>query len=297
MSHSKVDRTPARQSEVKDGLPLPRWLKDLRVYRLMSEMRSFGIVAPGFSVGWQTESADVLDLVKKLRPMDCGIELVRLGGAGDGGYLVPNDLDGIAYCFSPGVDKISNFENDLANRGINSFLADYSVDLPPIRRPQFIFDKKFVGITNNERFFTLASWKDKYLKDYAGELLLQMDIEGGEYQVIANVPDELLSQFRILVIEFHWLQRLFEPFAFDLLAACFEKILKSFYVVHVHPNNICGSLKRRNIEIPRIMEFTFLNKRRVSHATPVLKFPNVLDSPNIPDRRDLLLPECWYKGI
>ena len=134
MSHSKVDRTPARQSEVKDGLPLPRWLKDLRVYRLMSEMRSFGIVAPGFSVGWQTESADVLDLVKKLRPMDCGIELVRLGGAGDGGYLVPNDLDGIAYCFSPGVDKISNFENDLANRGINSFLADYSVDLPPIRR-------------------------------------------------------------------------------------------------------------------------------------------------------------------
>ena len=30
-----------------------------------------------------------------------------IGGAGDGGYLVPDDLDGIEYCFSPGVNLIS----------------------------------------------------------------------------------------------------------------------------------------------------------------------------------------------
>ena len=32
-------------------------------------------------------------------------ELVRLGGNNDGGYLLPNDLEGITACFSPGVDN------------------------------------------------------------------------------------------------------------------------------------------------------------------------------------------------
>jgi hypothetical protein len=225
--------------------------------------------------------------------MNCGVELIRLGGEADGGYLVPDDLEGIEYCFSPGVSVTSDFENQLADRGIRSFLADYSVEAPTILRPEFTFDKKFLGSSDRGHFFTLATWKEKYLTDYAGDMILQMDIEGCEYEVLFSLPDRLLNQFRILVIEFHEIHRIFDPFTFKLFSACFDKVLEFFEVVHIHPNNCSVSVKKGNIEVPKLMEFTFLNKRRIASATPQRIFPHPLDRDNYPTT-PLALPGCWY---
>ncbi len=275
-----------------------RLVPGLRDWGIMSlGLRDWGIIAPGFNITSQTAPEDVLGLIRKLRPQNCGIDLIRVGGAGDGGYLVPDDFKGIEYCFSPGVNTISDFENQLADRGIKSFLADYSIDVPPILRPEFTFDKKFLGSTDNDEFMTLASWKNKYLSHYTEDLILQMDIEGSEYEVIFNIPDDLLNQFRIIVIEFHSLQLLFEPIMFKVLSACFEKLLKSFCVVHIHPNNCGDIVKRGNIEVPMSMEFTFLNKRRARTQTPARTFPNKLDMPNSPSGRKMTLPSCWYMDI
>lgn len=252
-----------------------------------------GVFKLGFNITIQTSVAEVRALIRKLRPLDCGKELIRIGGNGDGGYLVPDDLEGIEYCFSPGVNTVSNFENHLADLKIKSFLADYSVDAPAIMRPELVFDKKFLGSTDHGKFITLASWKNRYIPDYSGDLILQMDIEGSEYPVIINTPDQLLDQFRILVIEFHRLDRLFEPVFFSLISSCFEKILEYFHVVHIHPNNESGSVKKGDLEVPKIMEFTFLNKRRTDRTNPQLSFPHKLDVANLPGR-DLLLPRCWY---
>ena len=205
------------------------------------------LFACGLNVTRQTEAADVLGLISKLRPQNCGMELIRIGGHGDGGYLVPNDLVDIEYCFSPGVSTTSGFEEHLANLNIRSFLADYSVDSPPVSRPEFTFDKKFLGANDSERYFTLGTWKDKYLNDYPGDLILQMDIEGCEYEVILSTPESLLKQFRILVIEFHSMDRLFDRFAFRVISSCFEKLLGNFHVVHLHPNNCCWSVTRDSI--------------------------------------------------
>jgi len=254
-----------------------------------------GLFALGYNVSRQTPAAEVLGLIEKLRPMDCGKELIRIGKAGDGAYLIPNDLEGIEYCFSPGVNTVSDFENHLADLHIKSFLADYSVGAPPIARPEFIFDKKFLGASDRDPYFTLQSWKDKYLKDYPGDMILQMDIERFEYEVIFNTPDSLLDQFRIMVIEFHDLDKLFDPFSFTLMSSCFEKILKFFHVVHIHPNNCIAEVARRGaVEVPKIMEFTFYNKRRVSATREQTVFPHQLDEDNTALLPSVRLPACWY---
>ena len=252
------------------------------------------VMTLNLNVARQTGKSDLLDLLGKLKPLDSGIEMIRIGRAGDGGYLVPNDLSGIEYCFSPGVGPSSEFELHLADRNIRSFLADYSVESPPVDRPEFTFDRKYLGASDAEPYITLASWKNKYLRDYKGDLLLQMDVEGAEYEVILGAPDDLLSQFRILVIEFHSLHKLFDPFGFRLIAATFQKLLRSFYVVHIHPNNSCEIAKRGRIEIPSMMEFTFLNQKRVDRTSPQTKFPHRLDCDNFPTRT-MLLPKCWYE--
>jgi len=248
----------------------------------------------GFHVSRATKTEDLTGLIKKLHPLDCGIDLIRIGSKGDGGYLIPDDLEGIEYCFSPGVSDLADFENQLADMKIKSFMADYSVTSPPINRPEFTFDRKFLGSSDRDPYFTLATWKEQHLGDYKGDLLLQMDIEGYEYEVILSTPQALLDQFRILVIEFHELDKLFDAFVFNMFSDCFEKLLESFYVVHIHPNNCTEVVRRGEIEVVRTMEFTFLNKRRAVKVVPQTKFPRRLDADCCPKQGHVDLPKCWY---
>jgi len=251
--------------------------------------------AAGFTLSEQTESTAILELLTALRPRNCGKNLIRIGGDGDGGYLVPDDLEGIKYCFSPGVGATATFENDLANLGMRCFLADHSVDSPSIARPEFTFDRKFISGGQTEDSWTLGSWVHKYLNDDSGDLLLQMDIEGSEYEVLLSTPPDVLSRFRIMVIEFHDLHRLFHPSVFKFYKICFEKILKHFYVVHIHPNNCCGSVRKGEIEVPRISEFSFYNRMRVDRTTYQRGFPHPLDRDNVRANKPLPLASCWFR--
>ena len=77
---------------------------------------------------------------RDVRPVAVDGDLIRLGADGDGGYLVPNDLDGIEACFSPGVADTATFEDELVQRGIKSYLADFSVEQAPIANKMISFE-------------------------------------------------------------------------------------------------------------------------------------------------------------
>src|SRR3954463_7181162 len=82
----------------------------------------------GWSVTRQVPIDRQAALLEAARPWQTEHPLIRVGGAGDGGYLLPDDLDGIAACFSPGVSNQATFEEDLLARGIPCFQADASVE-------------------------------------------------------------------------------------------------------------------------------------------------------------------------
>jgi hypothetical protein len=122
-----------------------------------------------------------------------------------------------------------------------------------------------------------------------------MDIEGAEYRILKNLSNEYLSRFRIMAIEFHGLERLIYRHDFNYLDSVFKKILKFFDVVHIHPNNNEACVKWNGIEIPPVMEFTFLRKDRVKERQFTVKFPHDLDQKNVTSKRDIFLPEIFYK--
>lgn len=250
--------------------------------------------ALGMDVGSRTRNAELTELLRSLHPVAPGKDLIRLGPQGDGGYLLPDDLDGIQYCFSPGVSTESGFEVALAERGLRVFLADFSVDGPAEPHPNFIFDKKFLGALSNETFMTLDEWKSGRLPDHEGDLILQMDIEGAEFETLLSASDRLLAQFRIMIIEFHYLQELFNKPFFVLASRVFQKLLQTHSAVHIHPNNCCGSIKGSGLEIPRVAEFTFHRKDRLENTSYRRDFPHPLDSDNT-RKRTLVLPRCWYR--
>jgi hypothetical protein len=241
----------------------------------------------------RTPPEDVRRVLRSLRPIDGGYELIRLGPDGDGGYLVPDDLVGIEYAFSPGVSTESGFEAALAARGQRVFLADYSVDGPAETNASFVFEKKFVGGLSDDTYMTLERWKNATIGAYDGDLLLQMDVEGGEYETLLACPAALLAQFRIMVIEFHYLHELLNRRYFELVARVFQRVLQTHSVVHIHPNNCCGSVKAGDLELPRIAEFTLQRNDRLKRHAYCRTFPHPLDRDNTP-KATLALPRCWY---
>ena len=208
---------------------------------------------------------------------------------------MPNDLQGIYACFSPGVGSVSLFEKELAELGIRAFLADGSIDSPTKQHKLFHFTKKFVGAFSNDDYVTLDEWVSASVADPSLDLLLQIDIEGNEYQVFLSASEAVLQRFRIIVAEFHRLDDLWNKSFFNLASCAFDKILKYHTCVHIHPNNADRMRRNNGIDIPRVMEFTFLRKDRISNADYQRTFPHRLDCENLYGGRPLLLPACWYK--
>ena len=251
----------------------------------------------GFQVSYNSGENEILNFVKKCHPMNTDIPLKRFGENSDGGYVVPDDLDGISYCFSPGIDYKASFELDLAQRNIISFMADYSVDGAPISNPNFRFEKKFLGICNDEVYVTLDSWVDSKKIGNGEDLILQMDIEGAEYDTILFASDDTISKFRIIVIEFHGLDELINKKGLQIIRATFNRLLKNHTIVHIHPNNISPIVRFKGIEIPPTMEFTFLRNDRIMKSSYSTEFPNCFDHRCVEGLPDIRLPKTWYYNL
>ncbi|PPD44273.1 MAG: hypothetical protein CTY15_07450 [Methylocystis sp.] len=236
---------------------------------------------------------ELAELFPRFRPYTTDTPLIRCGGEGDGGYLIPDDLSGIEACFSPGVNDIAHFETDMVERGIRCFLADASVNSSPVYHPLIEFDKLFLGANTQGSFVTLDDWiAGKNVGN--GDLLLQMDIEGAEYDVLFAAQESTLRRCRIMVIEFHHLTSLLDPLGAKLIQLCFDKLLRLFDIVHIHPNNCCPPSTLGPFTVPPVMEFTFLRKDRVKKRVPTSRFPHELDRPNVAIHEDIELPRCWY---
>ncbi len=249
----------------------------------------------GVYVAKTAPSSKVQQIVELLKPIDCGIELIRVGGDNDGGYLLPNDMDGIKYCFSPGVADTATFELECLARGISSFLADYSVDAPPIELRGCKFSKKFIGAVNNEEYMTLDQWVSESLTNERDrELILQMDIEGAEYETLLSTTKDTLTRFRIMVVEFHNMESVRDEFFCNVVLSTLRRIREEFDVVHVHPNNCCGVSTINGVKIPTVFETTFFRKDRVKSRKPVKILPHPLDQPNLPSMADITLSSRWY---
>ncbi|HEY1195912.1 hypothetical protein [Flavobacterium sp.] len=249
----------------------------------------------GFEFKRLQQKEKILTLIKELHPLKTQHNLIRIGPNRDGGYLVPDDLEGIEACFSPGVDCVSEFELECINRGMKIFMADKTIEKPNLSIPktQYSFIKKHIGLSNNDEYITMDSWVNQSLESTNSELLLQMDIEGFEYYAILNMSYSLMNRFRIMVFEFHFLEKLWNSESFDFYSTIFNKILETHVCVHIHPNNHNPYITRDGIEIPPCAEFTFIRKDRAIIKGYQNKFPNSLDFDNT-NRKPMILSKTWY---
>ena len=232
----------------------------------------------------------LIKIFNKLQPYDLGYDLVRIGSDNDGGYLVPNILDEIKICFSPGTGKNVSFENDLINRGIETFLADGTIKESDIKLDNLNFVNKNLASYDSEKTTTLENWVQNKTKD-ANELLLQMDIESSEYETIHSTSQECLKKFKIIIIEFHYFEKINNYYFYKNFNNTLEKLLLNFEISHIHPNNCQGYYSVSGINLPTAIEVTFLRKDLCRYKRKIIKLPHKLDQRNINYLPDVFLPK------
>ena len=238
-----------------------------------------------------------------LKPHKCPFKLIRIGGKKDGGYLIPNDLIGVEACFSPGVSNFKNFEDHLAIQyQIKSHMCDFSSDVHKFNTKIIeglqTFEKKWLDIEENENNISLNNWVNKYSYKSKRDLILQMDIEGAEYRNLLDSDTKLLARFRIIVLELHNVQDIFDKKQCKDVKSLLKKLNKTHICVHAHPNN-CEELEilsREGMNIPNVLEVSFLRKDRFKNKTKFyqVELPNYLDiDPNVVSKKPLHLNLQW----
>ena len=241
-------------------------------------------------------------------------DLVRLGGAADGGYLLPQHaLGDIDAVLSFGLATDWSLEEQLARLRprIAIHAYDHTVGAKSFYRAAKSRTWKFLG-GRASLADVRARWKtySGYRRFFAGRhrhfaervfnrrdnandatldiafgrlgdarhVLLKIDIEGGEYRILPAIGG-FADRIDLLAIEFHDTDPLRPVFEAQLRA-----LLEHFAIVHLHANNIAGIAEDG---LPDALEITFANKRLCRAEQRRDRLPLVgLDRPNDPGRPD-----------
>jgi hypothetical protein len=256
------------------------------------DLTGIGIAFKSSDVHGMTSKKLLREYLDKFQPVENGVPLIRIGGGGDGGYLIPDDLLGITECFSPGSDLLWNFERDLAEKyEIRSHICDDITKRPRDLTEFQVFTPLWLGKVTRGNLISLPDWISNSKVNPHEDFLLQIDIEGAEWDVLSHLDPPTLSKFRIIVVEFHFLSQLRNRLAFEkIFKPALDQLHELFDVVHSHPNNCCGYFVNDGINFPQVIEVTFHRKDRAIHNFGFRKIPNSSDVKSVKSRPEIRFP-------
>lgn len=239
------------------------------------------------SDGVQQQALSVLRRLEPMRAVDC--RKIRVGKDYDGGYVMLDDFNGITAAYSIGIWNEVSWDLGMAERGIDVFQYDHTIEAAPVEHARLQWAKKGLGASVTAELETLPRLLRMNGHWGRADLVLKCDIEGCEWEVLADLPAECLPHFKQIVLEIHFLERLVEPEFASLVERAVAVLTAEHRVVHVHANNHRPYSIVGGIPLPSVLELTLARIRDVRLETCVEVFPTALDMPCYRDRVDYRL--------
>ncbi len=234
---------------------------------------------------------DTRRILRRLRPHALvGVAKVRLGKEADGGYICPDDFGGLDTALSFGINDDISWDLDVANRGLIVHQFDHTVVDPAPHDPRMIFQAKRIDRISGPDTQALGDLIRRHDKQAERpNVLLKMDIEGGEWDVFDATADEDLSRLAWIVCELHYFQGLAERHHREMIDRCLQKLDRRFAVVHVHSNVWGGYTSLANTVVPNVIEVTFVNRALYDVIWTHELFPGPMDQSCDPEQPDFHL--------
>lgn len=213
---------------------------------------------------------------------------IRVGSAGDGGYVQLDDLQGVSHALSFGISDNDDWDLAIANAGIPVEQFDHSVEKAPSSHALLHFHRKMIAVEATAQSATLPDLVARHSRSDNPDVILKIDIEGCEWDVFDHASDEVLSKLSQIICEFHDLSHLTNPAFRARATRVFEKLARHFAPIHIHGNNFASFCNVANIPLPDVLEITFASRRRYRFVDSSEVFPTALDAPNNAE-----IPDIW----
>jgi hypothetical protein len=247
------------------------------------------------------------NFIDLLKPQNVFLTKKRFGPDEDGGYVMLDFvLENCSAVFAYGVGGDTRFEEDFFT--------------PIYKKPVYLFDHTIRRMDDNPGFHDEQRryWKNQeerwesrdchffphglgfqekckdFIEDYQelninGEVLLKIDIEGGEYEYFSKVDISKMDPMVMgMILEVHWIG---ETDNREKLVNILNELNKYFILFHIHGNNWGKCWKFEKQLIPETFELSFVNRRFVEkYESDNQEYPiNGLDLPNNYRKKDYKL--------
>jgi len=199
------------------------------------------------------------ELVSVLHPdLLVDVSLKRLGSKNDGGYVFCDLNREYSKLISFGVGDNTDFESELSPLVDFIDLYDFTIDQLPREVLKGTFHKKGLAPIATDGFLTISDAADDVLDD--NDLLLKIDIEGGEWDSIDATDERLLRNFSQIFLELHDLHLVHKKEQLEKYIRVLNKLRKNHFLVSVHANNWSPYSVIRGVPLPDTIEITLLRK-------------------------------------
>ncbi|MCC6717900.1 MAG: FkbM family methyltransferase [Acetobacteraceae bacterium] len=270
--------------------PARRWFAEID--QMASDARSWRARQSGSAADQQA----VLELMACLAPVRAvGVDKVRIGGLGDGGYVMLDDFAGVCGALSLGIGPDCSWDIAIAERGIDVHQYDHSVAGPPEPHARFRFFPTAIGGQSGAGCATLGDTVAKLPPAVDGRLVLKIDIEGAEWDALDAATADDLSRFSQIVGEFHGFADVLDAHWRQRAERVLGKILAGFALVHVHANNYGAFDVVANVAVADIVELSFASRAMYRFEATDEVFPTALDRPNLKEKPDIILGAMRFR--
>jgi hypothetical protein len=135
-----------------------------------------------------------------------GKNKILLGKKSDGCYVLLNDFDNVKIAYSFGISTNIQFDKALADRGIDVYMYDHTINSLPFENPKFHWKK--IGLcgkrTNKPELKNLEELINENGHNNEYNMILKMDIEQWEWESINDLNEDILNKFKYIAIEYHF---------------------------------------------------------------------------------------------
>jgi len=140
-------------------------------------------------------------------PMEVvGKKRILLGEKYAGSYVLLDDFKNIKIAYSFGINSNIQFDKALANKGIDIYMYDHTINSLPYENPKFHWKK--IGICGIGNQYPNMKNLEELIKDNGHinekDMILKIDVEGWEWESLINLKENTLKQFKYIAIEFHF---------------------------------------------------------------------------------------------
>ena len=135
-----------------------------------------------------------------------GKKRILLGEKSDGCYVLLDDFENIKYAYSFGISTNIQFDKALADRGIDVFMYDHTINSLPYENPKFHWKK--IGLCGmRNQYYNMKNLEELIAENgHINEknMILKMDIEHWEFESIIDLKEDTLNQFKYILVEYHF---------------------------------------------------------------------------------------------